>query len=363
MSAIGLLLPSVTNLGVSLLVSALLLGLWWVLGGLAFSLLGMWIGLVEPTTGMLLAVLGGTIANYLTEGRERRAIKHAFQHYLAPAVVAELMHDPTKLRLGGERREITAFFSDIAGFTSIAEQLEPTVLVTLMNECLSELSAILLEEVGTIDKYVGDAIVAMFGAPFDQPDHAVRACRAALRCQVRMEELRAEWAQEGLPELRTRIGLNSGTCLVGNMGSRQRFDYTMLGDVVNLAARLEGAGKAYRSELLVGEGTRRLAGDAILMRHLDAVRVKGKLEPVDVYAPYAVAGQSTVDADHIAARYADALASYRCRSFEDAAAALMDVLALDPDDGPSQVLMARIEWFEEHPPPADWDGVFEMTTK
>ncbi|MCA9542272.1 MAG: adenylate/guanylate cyclase domain-containing protein, partial [Myxococcales bacterium] len=244
------------------------------------------------------------------EARKRATeIRRAFQHYLSPEVVQILIDDPARLRLGGERRELTAFFSDIRGFTGISENLDPADLIQLLNECLGRMSEIILEEGGTIDKYIGDAIVAMFGAPVGDARHAVHACRAALRCQETLVDLRARWAERGLPQLYVRIGLNSGVALVGNMGSAQRFDYTMIGDTVNLASRLEAANRMFGSGILVGEKTIELARDAVLFRDVGRLQVRGRHQAVRVAEPLALTERATDAQRQLAAVVTDAPAA------------------------------------------------------
>ncbi len=293
--------------------------------------------------------------------KQARTIRRAFHHYLAPAVVEALVADPDKLQLGGERREITAFFSDIKGFTSLSEALPPAELVQVLNECLGRMSEVILEEGGIIDKYIGDAIVAMFGAPMEQPDHAARACRATLRCNEVMAELRQEWAARGLPEVHMRIGLNTGHALVGNMGSEKRFDYTMIGDTVNLAARLEGANGKYGTWMMCSEATAEAAGDAAAFRELDLIRPKGKKVAVRVYEIVAPEAAQSEAKRSTHACYAEALALYRAQRWDDA----LDVFRTlhDEGDAPAEAFVKRIEMYRARPPLEAWDGVFTMTTK
>jgi len=290
-----------------------------------------------------------------------KAIREAFTHYLAPAVVEALIEDPDKLKLGGERREITAFFSDVAGFTSISEAMDPADLVQLLNECLGAMTEIVIEEGGIVDKYIGDAIVAMFGAPMEQPDHAVRACRAALRCQRILEELRPKWESEGKPDVRVRIGVNTGTALVGNMGSEARFDYTMLGDTVNLAARLEGANKQYGTYIMAGQETVKRIPFGIFFRELDAIRVKGKKVGIQVYEVVEESELVPVHLQTVAERYKLATQAWREQRWQDARE-LFGALAAEGDP-PSEVFLGRVDAYEADPPGDDWDGVFTMTTK
>ncbi len=288
-------------------------------------------------------------------------IRSAFGLYLAGPVIETLIADPERLKPGGERREITAFFADLKGFTALSEALEPGELVALLNECLGQLTDVILEEGGIIDKYIGDAIVAMFGAPLEQPDHAERACRAALRCQVVMAGLRARFEAEGRPSLHLRIGLNTGPALVGNMGSTQRLDYTMLGDTVNLAARLEGANNVYGTGILVGEETAAHIGGAGVLREVDAIRVKGRQRPVRVY--------TIVDAQHAATDAGKAqletaaagLAAWRSRDWEGVRRHFGALAA--QGDPIARTFLERLDRFGDQLPEEGWDGVTTMTTK
>ncbi len=322
-------------------------------------------GTILPFIPALGVVLAGPLTRgvqlYLEARDQRRradAIRAAFQHYLEPNVVQALIDDPSRLRLGGERRTITAFFSDVEGFTTLSEQLDPTELVRFLNECLGAMSNAILEQGGSIDKYIGDAIVAMFGAPLDQPDHAVRACHAALAAQRALDAQRPAWRARGLPEIRVRIGLNTGDTLVGNLGSERRFDYTMLGDTVNLAARLEGANGEYGTDVLAGESTAEAVAGAVGLREVDTVRLKGKRQAVRVFE--VVSPEPEAQPTHAHTAYAQALAHYRAGDFDSAAAGFE---ALRPyGDAPAEVLGARARTLAEAPPP-DWDGVYTMTRK
>ena len=329
------------------------------------AVVGLNQGWLVPVTPVLLGVLvpiGGELVLRANSAEQaRKQIRKAFHHYLSPAVVEELVNDPAKLQLGGSSREITAFFSDIAGFTTISERLDPADLTALLNEYLGAMTEIILDEGGTVDKYIGDAVVAMFGAPLDQPDHALHGCRAAIRCRVRLAELRPRWVQRGWPEVHARIGVNSGVALVGNMGSAARFDYTMLGDTVNLAARLEGANKAYGTEIMAGERTAAAVGDAVPLRELDRVRVKGKLNGISVFE--VIGGVAGADADTLATakRYGEGLAAWRAQRWDEARAAFAETST--KGDPPSKVFLARLDTIAQQELPPDWDGVYEMTEK
>jgi adenylate cyclase len=320
-----------------------------------------WLVPVAPVLIGLLVPMGGELVLRANQAETaRQQIRDAFHHYLSPTVVEELVADPDKLRLGGRRREITAFFSDIGGFTSISEQLDPAELTALLNEYLSAMTEIVLEEGGTIDKYIGDAIVAMFGAPLDQPDHVDRALRAAQRCQAWLAERRPQLLERGFPEVVVRIGLNSGEAIVGNMGSEQRFDYSMLGDTVNLAARLEGACKFCGVDILIGPKTA-AATRGTLVREVDKLQVKGKTEGVSVWSPVSLAADLTADEEAFLEEWELALRAYRSQDWDGAQERLTRMA--DAGDGPAATLLGRIPGLRESDLPPEWDGVYHLTSK
>ena len=248
-----------------------------------FYALGYAVPLVGLSVAALLAVGGAVLVNYATEGRQKLFIKKAFQHYLSRDVIEQLLDHPDQLQLGGERKELTILFSDVQGFSSISEQLDPQTLTSLLNDYLSEMTDIIFDEGGTLDKYEGDAIMAFWNAPLSQADHAAHACRAALRCQQRLQEMRTELVQRYGHPLYARIGIHTGDVVVGNMGSHNRFDYTVLGDAANLASRLEGANKVFGSYIMISEVTRRQAGPDLAARELGQIRVVGRASLVRVY--------------------------------------------------------------------------------
>ncbi len=235
---------------------------------------------------LTLSLAGGAGLNYVQEGRQRRFIKHSFKHYLSPHVIEELLQQPEKLQLGGVRKEISIFFSDLQGFTTISESLEPEVLTALLNEYLSAMTDIIQDEQGTVDKYEGDAIIAFWNAPLTITDHAERCVRAALRCQQELSRLRPLFKEQYGHELHMRIGINTGEAVVGNLGSASRFDYTMLGDAVNLAARLEGANKQFGIFTMISAATLAEIHGAFPVRELARLQVVGRAEPVTVYEPF-----------------------------------------------------------------------------
>ena len=328
-------------------------------GSLLAARAGVWIEFVAPAFAALSAFIAAALLSYGVEGRQRRFIKNAFRFYLSPQVIERVLDNPSLLRLGGERREITAFFSDVAGFTSISEGLSPEDLVGLLNAYLSEMTDIILDLGGTLDKYEGDAIIAFWNAPLDLPDHALRACRAALRCQRRLAERREDFRRSYGHEVRMRVGINSGPAVVGNMGSERRFDYTAMGDTMNLASRLEGAGKVYGVSTLVGEETERRVRDEILAREVDVIRVVGKKQPIRVFELLGEKGAVPAEEMEKAARFGRALETYRAQRFSEAAA-MFEALAGDPV---AAVYAGRARQSAASPPPSDWDGVYELDKK
>ena len=320
---------------------------------------GTWIHFVLPEAAVLFAVIGAAVLNYAVEGRQRRFLKNAFRYYLSPHVIDRVIEDPGQLRLGGVKREVTSFFSDVAGFTSISEALGPEALVSLLNVYLSEMTDIILDSGGTLDKYEGDAIVAFWNAPLDVPDHAVRACRAALACQKRLAALAPDFEKRIGRPVRARIGLNSGPAVVGNMGSSRRFDYTAMGDTINLAARLESAGKHYGVSLLVGESTLAAAGDALVAREVDRLRVVGKTQPVRIFELIGERGDVPAPVLEGLSAFERLLESYRRREW-DAVLTACQTLEGDPV---AAVYASRCRQFLVTPPPAEWDFVFDLKTK
>lgn len=251
--------------------------------GFAAYPLGFWWPITLHESAVALSLFGAMMVNYATVGREKARIKNAFKHYLSPQVIERILADPSHLKLGGERRELTIFFSDLQGFSSISERLEPEALTSLLNDYLSDMTDIILDEGGTLDKYEGDAIIAFWNAPLALPDHAERACRAAVRCQLKLEERREELRKRTGVLLRARIGLNTGEVVVGNMGSHKRFDYTVLGDAANLASRLEGANKPFGTYIMVSEDTWSQTRGKFPGREIGLLRVVGRKTPVRVF--------------------------------------------------------------------------------
>ena len=300
---------------------------------------------------------------FMMERKQKGFIKGAFSQYLSPTVIDQIVANPDMLKLGGEKREMTPFFSDIQGFSTISEGLTPEELVQLLNEYLTAMCDIISSHHGTIDKFEGDAIIAFWGAPLDLPNHATVACYATIEMQKRSVELRKMLREQNRPLLYTRMGLNSGPVVVGNMGSAERMDYTMMGDVVNLAARLEGANKFYKTYSMISGSTYELVKDDVDSRQLDIIRVVGKNEPVPVHELLARKNETSSEMSGVVEQYLKGLKLYQDRNFADAVKEFEKVLTIDQDDGPSQTYVKRCAMFIETPPEKDWDGVFTFTEK
>jgi class 3 adenylate cyclase/CHASE2 domain-containing sensor protein len=308
-----------------------------------------------PVGTMLCVFVVLTVYKEITEGRQKAFIKQAFKHYLSSHVIEQILHDPQALQLGGEKRELTIMFTDLAGFSSFSERLGPVELTALLNDYLTEMTDIIMEEGGTLDKYEGDAIIAFWNAPLTQSDHAVCACRAVLRCQRRLEELRQTYVEQTGAELRMRVGLNTGEVVVGNMGSTQRFNYTILGDAANLAARLEGANKAFGTETMISENTWRLAASEFQGRKLADLRVVGRKTPMTVYE---MTGLSSESAPPEWAHFSAGLEQFRAGDFASA----VETFSRLPGDPAARHYVQQCEALVAQPP-KDWDGIWELTSK
>jgi adenylate cyclase len=244
---------------------------------------GLILDAVFPPFTLILSYTAISLYQYMSVEKEKRQIKTAFSQYVEPTIINEILKDPSKLKLGGEKKELTIFFSDIKNFTTISEVLKPEILVTLLNEYFTEMANIILKNKGVVDKYIGDSIMVIWGAPLELENHAFFACKTALEMKNRLTELRKQWKTKNLPELEMRIGINTGKVVVGNMGSDKRFDYTVMGDPVNLASRLEGLNKEYGTEIIISRFTYEKVKNDFLCRPLGTVQVKGKKEPVEIY--------------------------------------------------------------------------------
>lgn len=330
----------------------------------AFVFRNAWMAEIEPMLALAVALLFGMVYRYLSEEREKNLIYGMFGNYLSDSLVSAILRKPAMLKLGGERKIATAFFSDIKDFTEISERLTADELVAQLNEYLSAMSDIVLKYGGYLDKYVGDAIVAGFGIPLDWEDHAERACFAALEMQDGLVALRNKWREENRPLLEARIGLNSGAMIAGNIGGQTRSNYTMIGDSVNLASRLEGVNKMYGTNIIISEDTFELAKNKIIARELDAVRVKGKSRPVRIFELIARRDHGvTTNQAAIIKHFARGLEYYRLQDWRNAILQFRRVLEVKKEDGPAIEFLRRCEVFMQSPRPPNWDGVFEMHGK
>jgi len=318
---------------------------------------GFWLPFLVQEAATALALVSAVLVNYATEGRQKRFIRGAFKQYLSEDVIEQIVQHPESLQLGGEQRALSIFFSDLQGFTSIAEGLNPQELTTLLNEYLTAMTDIIQDEGGTVDKYEGDAIIAFWNAPLAQDDHAERAVCAALRCQDALAEMRGIVRARIGKDLLMRIGLNTGPVVVGNMGSRNRFNYTILGDAANLASRLEGINKQFGTYTMISESTHAVLGPAFAAREISRVAVVGRKTPVRVFEPMRPEAWAARAGDF--ARFAEGLSAFYEGRFAEAVAAFDPLQAKDP---PAGAYWRKCQALHSNPPAA-WDGVWVMTEK
>lgn len=316
--------------------------------------------LAEPALASLAALAMMIGYRFVLADRDERFLRRSFAFYLAPEVINTMVASGKMPALGGEMRNVTMFFSDLSGFSSIAETMTPGELVTLMNEYLSAMTDIIESHGGYVDKYIGDSIVAMFGAPADDPAHARNAVRAALKCHEKLAELNANSTAFAGRGLSHRIGLNSGEAVVGNIGSHRRFNYTVMSDTVNVASRLEGANKFYGTAIMASEATVAQTGDTFAWRELDAIRVMGRGEAIRVFEPLAETGVESAEQAKLATTYAEGLAYWRARDFAKAADAFDGVAKIDPA---SALFAKRAKALSANPPPPDWTPVNTLEGK
>lgn len=321
--------------------------------------------MINSNLAILLGYIGSTAYSYITERKQKTMIKGMFSQYVNATIVDDLISDPTKMQLGGERRELTVFFSDIAGFSTFSETKEPEDLVSFLNEYLSEMTRLVFENKGTLDKYIGDAVMAFWGAPIPIANHAYQGCYTAIQMQKRLAELDAKWKAEGQPDILVRMGINTGDMVVGNMGGKERFDYTVMGDNVNLGSRLEGANKEYGSKIMIADTTYEQVKDLFYTRELDYLVVKGKTKPIKVYELIGLKSDASIPQARLdcVVEYTAALEMFRQQKFKEAIAQFEKALGVYPEEYTSKVYIKRCHHYIEEPPEKDWDGVFLMKTK
>jgi adenylate cyclase len=306
--------------------------------------------------GGLAVIYGGQVfLQYLLESQEKRWLRHAFSRYVSPGVVDAILQNPEQLELGGEVAEVTVLFTDLAGFTTVSEDLEPQELMQLLNEYLSAMTQIILAGRGTLDKYIGDSLMAFWGAPLPLAEHAGMACRAALEMQANMQQLQQTWGSRNLPPLPARVGIHSGPVVAGNVGSRERFSYTVLGDTVNLAHRIEQANRYYGTEIMLSESTRQLLGEAFLVREVDEVQVKGRVKPVRIFE--LLGALPALGLPEWLNFFDAGRAAYLEKQWVLAARNFQEVLSFRPDDAPTKLYLSRCLRFMQKPPPKDWSRI------
>jgi adenylate cyclase len=386
--AVAYIIPKHKASKSALVVLVLLFG-YVTLNYFTFAYQYVWLNVVYPVFTILTSSLILYTYRFATEEREKRRIRGAFSHYVTESVVADMLKNPDKLKLGGEKKDLTVLFSDIRGFTTISEGLQPAELVHLLNEYLTAMTKIVFKYEGTLDKYMGDAIMAIYGAPQDMPDHPYKACVTALDMMRQLHNMQKEWEKKNMPKINIGIGINTGAMSVGNMGSNIRFDYTVMGDNVNLSSRLEGINKQYGTNIIMSEFTHELIKERLVCRQLDAVRVKGKKLPVKIYQllgnkrqgdrraaetiemkkKYAMQRTSdrrkteTNEFELLREDFELALGKYFTREFEESRRMFEKIEQDYPDDKPTKLFLKRIQEFTAAPPPPDWDGTFTMKTK
>jgi len=313
-----------------------------------FVALNLWLATATPLLALGIAFFSTSVGSYFTERRRALEIRSAFSKYVSTEVVEEMIAHPEHLKLGGDRREISVLFSDLAGFTSLSEKLSADAVANVINLYLNAMTRIIMAHEGTVDKFIGDAVMAFWGAPLDDPEHALHAVQSAIAMQEAMQDLQPQFQALGVDALKLRIGINSGPAIVGNMGSDLRFDYTAIGDTVNIASRLEGANKAYGTKIMLAHSTAEAVAGRIPLRQVDRVRVKGKKVPVDVFTP--------CDDAALVAATEQAWAAYLARNWDEARAGWQKIRTLTPDDSLINVFNKKISAHESAPPPPDWDG-------
>jgi adenylate cyclase len=334
-------------------------------GFLYFSFVrsGLWLSFVIPAGTLVANYAAITTFRMIFEERDKRMIRKTFSQYMPPGVISLIEKDPQKyIRPGGESKELTVMFSDIRDFTTMSEGMTPDELVQLLNQYLGEMTDVLFRHLGTLDKYIGDAIMAFWGSPYPQPDHALRACQCAVEMLQALEKLNAGLVAAGRREMAIGIGINTGEVNVGTMGSVKRLAWTVMGDNVNLASRLEGMTKQFRTRIVISETTYREVSEHFVCRDLDKIRVKGKLHPVNVYEIMAVAADRP-KFEALLERFEHAMDAYRSQNWLKAAGRFGELLADYPEDGPTQIFLQRALEFLENAPEADWDGVYVMKSK
>jgi adenylate cyclase len=323
---------------------------------------GWWLNFIVPALFTLVPNVS-LVALYRVffEEQEKRKIRGAFQQYVSPEVIRRLLTDPERVR--PRKTEVTVLFSDIRGFTTISEKLDAQELAGLLNAYLTDMTKIIFRHQGTLDKYIGDAVMAIWGAPFDAPDHAAKCCEAAVEMLSKLADLQTDWRARGYPDLDIGIGINTGIASVGNMGSSLRYGYTAMGDSVNLASRLEGLNKEYGTRIVVSESTRtEIRSEKLLFRELDLIRVKGKLQPVTIFEVLSVEAAAN-GGNELVELFGRGREAYKHQNWRAAKSLFEEVLLRWPEDSPARIFLVRCDEYLAEKPAKDWDGVYVMKSK
>lgn len=329
----------------------------------AFVNANLWMPIVGPVLAIVFNYAGHSAQLLVAERREKGRVRKVFAQYVAKSVVDSMLASGDTPRFGGERRELTVLFSDVRGFTTFCEHHDAEVVVQRLNEYLTSMVDVVFRNQGTLDKFVGDELMAVFGAPMPFKEHAEKACLTACEMMARLRDLQKQWKAEGQESFDIGIGINTGTMIVGNLGSQQLFDYTVIGDEVNLGARLEGTNKQYGTFIIISESTYKQVKNKARVRELDLVRVKGKKQPVKIFELRSMEPLSEKEQDLLIYTYQKGLDFYKQREWYKAIREFRTVLRYFQNDGPSRLYVARSLDFIENPPPDDWDGVYEFKTK
>jgi adenylate cyclase len=341
-----------------------LVGVILLIFGLSFYLFlkfNLWCPPVLLSGGLSVVYAGHIFAHYWIESREKRWLRQAFAQYVSDSLVDAIITNPERLQLGGEEVEATILFADLVGFSSMAENIAPKELIRLLNEFFSTMTEIIQARKGTVDKFIGDAIMAVWGAPLPIADHAFLACETALEMQAAMQPLKDGWEAQGLPQISIRIGLHTGPVVAGNVGSKKRFNYTVMGDTVNLASRLEQANNYYGTKIMLSEATYCRLANTFLVRELDLVQVRGRTQPVKIYellGPMPTTGPPTW-----LKLFEDGRTAFMERKMSEASRRFNEILEMYIDDQPARVFLKRCQKYLEKPLPSEWKGVFVLGNK
>jgi len=352
---ISLLVLSVQSFRLKILSSIVLIFGFVAFASMVFVIAGIWVYIIQPVAVMLMTFGLNTLYQYRVAEKERTQVRRALSGYVSSQVMNEILKDPDRLELGGKQLEATVLFTDIAGFSKISEEISPQELASLLNDYFTRMGDIIMARDGMINKFIGDAIMAIWNAPLPNPNHAVLACHAALDMQRTVASM---------APIRMRIGVSTGPMIAGNIGHRERMEYTVIGDTVNLASRLEGANKAFGTKILVGEFTESLVHGSFLLRRVDRIRVMGRDHPVSVYEVMAsLSEESDQELAELVASFESILELYETRNWSKGRDLARKHLERFPEDPVAKVYHERFRKFSESPPPGDWDGVFELESK